>query len=317
MSSTREAIAIALLCGAALTGCRKGPAARAPLHHRFGPVIGSEVIAGWAEAASPDDGAVLLVGEQTLVRIDLTTRRIERRAMAIASGTSCWGLARLRDGSLWTLLGRRLLVQISERGQVLKEIPLDAPHFGLFADSDRLLLQPAEFQPPAPVLYASVPGAASRTPWSSLRSRPFNLARASVAALNMITCGVGHHGERPCWFPDEAAIALVDGSGATRRVPLPGIEVVRPEVLLTSDNPARPVRDAYVDSAGTIWVLSSGVPVAGAEEQPGGWMLARYSSNGERQGTQALAEPVRLILRAELGRAVVLTASGMVAEVVP
>jgi hypothetical protein len=55
------------------------------------------------------------------------------------------------------------------------------------------------------------------------------------------------------------------------------VEVVPPEVLLTADNPARPVRDAYVDDTGTIWVLSSGRPLAGAEDQPGGWILARYS----------------------------------------
>ena len=316
MSGSKEAMAIALLVGAALTGCRKAPAARVPLHHLFGPVIGNEVIAGWAEAASPDDRVVLLVGEQALVQIDITKRRSERHAIAVPTGTSCWGLARLRDGSLWTLKGRRGVMQISERGDVLKERPLDSPQFGLFAQEDRLLLQPADFQPPAPVLYAWRPGNETRMPWSGLRSRPFNLARTSVAALNMITCGVGRRGERPCWFPDEAAMTLIDGSGVMRRVFLPGLEVVRPEVLLTSDNPPRPVRDAFVDAAGTIWVISSGLPVDGAEDQPGGWILARYSSSGERFATQLLAEPVRLILRAEPGRAVVLTGSGMVAELV-
>jgi hypothetical protein len=308
---------IALVLGAALSGCRKAPPARTPVHDLFGPVIGNEVIAGWVEGAGLDDRAVLLVGEQTLVQIDMTRRRAERHAIAVAGSSSCWGLARLRDGSLWTLKSRRWVVSISETGQVLEEIPLDTPHFGLFADGDRLLLQPADFQPPGPLLYAAVPGVAGRTPWSGLRSRSFNLARASVAALNMISCGVGRRGERPCWFPDEAVVALIDGSGVTRRVPLPGIEVVRPEVLLTSDNPARPVRDAYVDAAGTIWVLSSGAPVAGAGDRLGGWMLARYSSTGARLDTRLLADPVRLILRAEPGRAVVLTGGGMVAEVVP
>ena len=70
----------------------------------------------------------------------------------------------------------------------------------------------------------------------------------------MLSCGVGRRGERPCWFPDEAAVALLDREGRIRRVRLDGLEVVRPEVLLTSDNPARPVRDAYVDAAGTIWI---------------------------------------------------------------
>src|SRR5262249_38816226 len=99
--------------------------------------------------------------------------------------------------------------------------------------------------------------------------------------------------------------------------PLSGIAVVRPEVLLTTDNPARPVRDAYVDSAGTIWILSSGTPVSGGEDQPRGWILARYSPHGARGGLPPLAGPARLLLSAEPGRALVLTGAGMVAEVVP
>ena len=38
----------------------------------------------------------------------------------------------------------------------------------------------------------------------------------------------------------------------------------------------RPVRDAYVDASGTIWILSSGAPPEHAPDLPGGWVLARY-----------------------------------------
>ena len=46
-------------------------------------------------------------------------------------------------------------------------------------------------------------------------------------------------------------------------------------------------------------------------------MLLQYSSSGEPLAAHWLTEPVRLILRADPGRAVVLTGGGMVAEVVP
>ena len=55
-----------------------------------------------------------------------------------------------------------------------------------------------------------------------------------------------------------------------------GLDVVSPETLLTSDTPRRPVRDAYVDAAGGLWVLSSGVPPAGSAEAPGGWRREEF-----------------------------------------
>jgi hypothetical protein len=202
-------------------------------------------------------------------------------------------------------------------GRIEREVPLGGAYFGLFGQGDRLLYQPADFVPPGQALFAGLPGSRMREPWSTIRTRPFHLARASVAALNLVSCGIGRGGERPCWFPDEAALALVDATGHTRRIELPGLEVVAPEVLLTSDNPARPIRDAYVDSAGTVWILSSGKPPSAGTDLPGAWLLARYGSTGEPLGMVTLTEPARLILRAGSRRAVLLTGSGMVAEVIP
>jgi hypothetical protein len=143
------------------------------------------------------------------------------------------------------------------------------------------------------------------------------IARAPAAALNMVGCGSSAGDERPCWFPDETAVSLIDATGATRKLPLTGLESVTPEVLLTAENPPRPVRDAYVDADGHLWVLSSGKPSPGAEEKPGGWILARYGARGEPMGMRRLAEPARLILRAGAGRGLLLTGAGKVAEVVP
>jgi hypothetical protein len=151
-----------------------------------------------------------------------------------------------------------------------------------------------------------------------MTTRTFDtLARASVAALNMVSCGSSRGKERACWFPDEAAVTLIDAAGGSRRIALTGLDVVPPQVLLTAEHPPRAVRDAFVDESGALWVLSSGKAPAGAPERPGGWLLARYGPRGELLGVRSLSEPVRLILQATSGRAVLLTGAGMVAEVTP
>jgi hypothetical protein len=259
---------------------------------------------------------LLLVGERMLVQIDLKSGTAIRHAVRIPQQDSCWGLARLRDGSIWTIKSRNTLLQVASDGGVIEEHALGAAHFGVFGEGDRLVYQPADFTPPAQALFAAHPPNVARSRWGDLKTRPFKLARASVAALNMIACGAAVGEERPCWFPDEAALALIDPSGHTRRLPLSGLTVVSPEILLTSDTPARPIRDAFVDVSGTIWVLSSGRPAA-SDERPGAWLLARYAGDGSPLGISRLPEPVRLILRAEPRRAVVITGSGMVAEVLP
>jgi len=301
-------------CGGTASEPSSGVLTLRPL---FGPVIGPEVIAGRAEDLDPRDPIVLLVGDQDLVTIDPAARAVRRRAIQFPPGSSCWGLARLRDRSLWTLKGRRALVSVLETGEVQREVPLSDAHFGLFGQGDRLLYQPAGFIAPGPALLAGRPGDPQRVAWGNLRTRPFPLSRVSVAALNFVSCGTGSRSERPCWFPDEPAIYLVDDAGASRRLDLAGLYRVSQEVLLASDNPARPVRDAYVDAGGAIWVLSTGAPPSPAPEVLGGWVLARYGPGGQPIGMWRLSEPVRLILRAEAGRAIVLTGAGNVAEAVP
>jgi len=300
-----------------LGACRSAAGGRAPsvaaVTSIFGPVIGAEVIGGRADAGND---ILLLAGGTDLVRIDIGSRVVSRATLGIGPAAECWNLARLADGSLWTLKGRRSLARISPDGAIVSETILAEAHFGLFAAGDRLLFQRADFTPPAAALLAGAAGDPSRSPWSAIRTREFPaLARASVAALNMITCGATQAPERACWFPDEAAISLVKENGATRRVTLPGLDIVPAERLLTSDNPSRPVRDAYVDEAGRVWILSSGTPPASAAGTPGGWVLARFSPDGAPEGQARLSEAVRLILRVTKGSVVVLTSTGMVAEV--
>ena len=315
-------LALAVVRGA----CRAGPAGQAPVVATavplFGPVLGPEVIAGRADAG---DEVVGLAGGIDLVRLNLRTRHVARVSLRAGPSEECWNLARLRDGSLWTIKGRRTLARLEPDGTIAQEVTLTETHFGLFAAGDRLLFQRADFTPPAPALLAGAPDNPSRVPWSAIATRTFpSLARASVAALNMVTCGPSLSAERACWFPDEAAVSLVKDDGATRRVTLEGLEAVAPEVLLTSDNPRRPVRDAYVDAAGELWVLSSGMPPQGGEETPGGWVLARYALDDtaghegpslRSKGIARLSEAARLILRADSRVVVLLLSSGKVGEV--
>ena len=287
-----------------------------PITPLFGPIVSREVIGGRADDGG--GGVWLLAGGEAIVRVDLGARVANRFPLPVPPGESCWGLARLEDGSLWTLKGRRSLAQIGAQGGIVREIALAEPHFGLYANGNQLVYQPARFASSGRLLTAGRPGDSRPLPWSTIEPRAFpSLARASAAALNMVACGQTRTSEQPCWFPDDTAVALIRADGATRRVSLDGLTRVAPEVLLTSENPARPLRDVSVDEAGSLWVVSSGGAPPGMAGEPGGWLLARYSGSGVLARISRLSEPVRLILRAEPRRLLVLTGSGMVGEVVP
>lgn len=312
-----------LMLAVVLGACRTQPGGQAPSLNNvknvahvvsvFGPAMGAEVIGGRADDT---DEVLLLAGGTDLVRVGMSSRRVVRVSLRIGPGAECWNLARRADGSLWTLKGRRTLARIARDGAIVQETPLAEPHFGLFAVADRLLFQRADFAPPVPALLAGVPGDASRSPWSTIVTRTFpSLARASVAALNMITCGPTEATERACWFPDEPVVSFVKEDGTTRRVVLAGLETVPPETLLTADNPRRPVRDAYVDAAGELWVLSTGEPPPGSADVPGGWMLGRYAADGTPKGLARLSNAARLILRVDARNVLVLMSTGMVGQV--
>ena len=302
-----------------LPACRTTSVAREPgplpLTPLFGPVVTAEVIGGRQDDG---EGVWLLAGGTSLVRVDLAARSAQRVAIPLAPGQQCWSLARLQDGSLWTLRGRETLIQVDRAGAISKTISLAEPHLAVFGWGGRLVYQRARLTPPGPALSIGDPGEAGAVPWSGMTTRAFDrLPRGSAMALNMVSCGGSATDQRACWFPDEAAISIIDSSGATRHVILPGLTVVPPDVLLAAENPARPVRDAYIDRKGRIWVLSSGAAPDGASDRPGGWILARYSRDGTADGMVRLQEPVRVILRVDDDRAIVLSGNGYVAEVRP
>jgi hypothetical protein len=304
------------------TTCRSAPGHQMAIRPLFGPVAGNEGIIGKADDHA---GHVWLLAGNALVRVDLKNRTQTRTPLEIVPAGQCWGLARLADGSLWTLRGRHAVDQIGEGGEVLREIPLQSPHLGLFAVGDRLLFQEADISPPNPAFFAARPGNADRVVWGEMKTRTFDgFSLGVVAALNLVSCGVSWQPEIPCWFPDEPVVSLVDPSGRTRRLELAGLGRIAPEKLVASSAPARPVRDVYLAADGLLWVLGSGTPPAKPSNLPGkpsslpgGWVLARYRLDGTPIDRHSFREPVRLILWAGGGRALVLLGNGMVSEVIP
>jgi len=122
----------------------------------------------------------------------------------------------------------------------------------------------------------------------------------------------------PCWFPDQAVVTLTESDGASHEVSLDGLPIVSPEVLLASDNPRRPIRDALVAADGSVWVLGSGSPPATeGSSQPGGWLLNRYDHAGRLRSRTQLPEPARLLLQAHDDVCELIAWDGRVVEVRP
>ena len=298
--------------------CDSRATTTARLFPLFGPVTNKDIISGHV---MDDRGrAWLMVGGSRLLWIDDERRTYEAVSIPVPPHEDCWGLARLSDGSLWTLLGWNIAAQLATDGSIERSVELSVAHLGLFGAGDRLVFQRASLPSNTPALFSGRPDDAdtARVPWSTLRARPFDaLASGAAAALNLVACGLSQRAEVPCWFPDEPVVSLVAPDGRTSRVELAGLPRVAPETLINARVPRRPIRDVYVEADGTIWVISTGVAPEHSPNVPGGWLLARYSLRGEPIDRRVMPEPVRLILRADRGRAVVLTGSGMVSEVRP
>ena len=203
-----------------------------------------------------------------------------------------WGLATTREGEMWTLIGRATLAQVGEDAEIVKRIGLSESHVGLFAAGRDLVFQVMNLHPPDYALTAGSPGGATRRPWSGMRTRDLPFTRGAVAALNLVSCGSSAGAVIPCWFPDTAAITLTDRSGASREIPLDGLPVVAPELLLASDNPRRPVRDAFVTAGNMVWVLGSGEPPGGdTSTRPGGGCWRGTTSRGGCSAASSCPNP--------------------------
>ena len=303
---------VLLVSAAAVPSCTAAQSAGVQATPLFGPVIGREPILGRADA---DGRVLLLVRAAGLVSIDLERREARTTALPADALTTCWGLARRADGTLWTLKDRHTLARLGENGSVEEEHVLDDPHLGLVAIDGQLVYQRVAGS--GTVAYETgPPGQESRRPWTLMAPRAFAMSGAAALPLNLFTCGESASEERPCWFPDETALTLVGGENAARRIALEELVHVPAEVLVTSDNPARPIRSAYVAADRTIWILGSGSPPPGSTPS-GAWLLGHYRADG----TKLLLAPLQLAARAILGVAngsvVLLASDGRVVEVRP
>lgn len=301
---------------AVLSGCAGSKGRTLSWDVRFGPVIANELIVGRVVSGRT---AWIATGGDALVRIDLDRGGYTRSSLhPLGDGEHIWGLASTGQDEMWTLLGRGTLARFAEDGTIQRRISLTEPHVGLFGSGRELLYQVMNFDPPAGALTTGPPGGARRRPWSAMRTRALPFARGAVAALNLVSCGATAGRSIPCWFPDQAAVTLADASGASREIPLEGLPVVAPEILLASDNPRRPVRDAFVSADGDLWVLGSGEPPGtDVPARPGGWLLARYDAGGRLFRRVQLPEPARLLLGVTGDRCLLLSWDGRVVEVRP
>ena len=120
-----------LLLGAA-TSCSApvGPPDHAVLATRFGPIADLGTISG--HVLQKDDASVILIaGDGSLVSIDADTGTYRRATLPCSGQDRCWGLARLADGSLWTLKGMHVVMEVSPQFQSdpgsLKDIYIRSP----------------------------------------------------------------------------------------------------------------------------------------------------------------------------------------------
>ena len=278
----------------------------------FGPIAANELIVGRTALGRQ---IWIATDSNALIHVEIDSRQFTRSTVTgLLPGERIWGLAQAA-GSLWTLAGRHTLARVDQGGAVLERRELSAPHMGLYSNGRQLIYQVANVQPPADAFMAGPPGDSGRTVWGNITTRAMPLVRGAVAALNLVSCGPPGGLEVPCWFPDSSSVALTDRSGRSVQLAIENVPAVAPEVLLASQNPQRPIRDAVVTTRGGLWVLASAE--GPADERPGGRQLIQFDSERRETGRLALPEPARLILRAADRSAVLLAWDGRVVEVRP
>jgi hypothetical protein len=275
-------------------------------------VISDETIVGRVIAGGL---ATLITSQDALITVDLDHQSSVRTPVTpLDPGEHPWGLAEGQAGHLWTLVGRTELVQLTYGGRIVRRVRLHQPHVNVFGFGNRLLYQVMDFKPPAPALLSGAADEQPRRAWGRMFTRSLPLNRGAVAALNLVSCGATAASEIACWFPDESSVTITDAEGQSRALALAGLPTTPLEILLTSDNPRRPIRDAFIDGDRTLWILASGNAPPDRSDRPGGWLVARYGADGSVLSRRQLPEPARLILGVRQNSCLLLAWSGYVVE---
>ena len=199
------------------------------------------------------------------------------------------------DGTIWTLVGRDELVEISE-GRAGRRLALPAPAVALYGAGARLVYQAVDFDPPAPALLAMQPGGADRQVWGPLRTRMFGRSRAENMVLNLVVCGLGSGGFTPCWFVVGDEVAVIDTAGGGSVVRLEGVRAIAPDDVLVGDVSARPLRDVFARASDDVWVLGADVVAEPDEASAPRWQIVAFDGPGRVRQVKPLEKACRIFL---------------------
>jgi hypothetical protein len=241
-----------------------------------------------------------------LLSIDLATKSGRVTAVrGLRTDDKPWGLACLKDESLWTLASSRLLVRLSADGEVRERINLRVPWVGLFESAGRLLYQPVSTAVGSPALAIGDPHSLEKArPWPAISTRAVPQG-VSLIAHNLIRCGLARGPERPCWFATETDVAVSDGATTERH----GYTWVRgPDV-----DPSAPLRDVAIANDRLLWLLTTGVRLIDARSVGQDLILAERAG-GEIART-SFPVSARLILDATSNSCLLLAADGTLIQV--
>jgi hypothetical protein len=299
----------------ALVGCTPPFNPRAEDGEVSAIVLPSESIVGRAAG----EGRVwLLTAARWLVLVDLRGLRTARVQLSdMNPDEPVWGLGRLHDGSLWTLVGYRSLAELDGSGRVVAHVELERPHLGIFGWRDRLILQVAGLAPNGPALVWRTRTDNTPRAFGALAIQPL-ATRAETIASHLALCGMSQHAELPCWFSHELRIHRVHWNGVSRVSVASELGLTeKPPDLGSASMPPRPVRDAYIDRIGDLWLLAitPDEDVEGASA--GASQLAHYDAQGKLVGVTRLGEAARLILSARPDAVDLLSVSGHLRTVRP
>jgi len=249
----------------------------------------------------------------------LLTERLQLVAIAHGTGVSTtrtlqglhsddrpWGLACLPDGTLWTLPSPRAVARIDSDGRVLERIAIRLPRLVLFAAGGRLLYQQLPFVPGAPILTTSPPRVpADVRTWPALIGRT-GASREEMLSRNLANCGMADGPRVPCWFADEARIAVSDGT-AVHSMSLPWI-------IARGAEREAPIWDVALLPSRKLWLLTASGAREGDEGRAGGHLF-HLDERGAEIASRALVPRARVILAAAEHRCLVLGVHGEIIEV--
>ena len=310
-------VALASVCSS-LVGCARPDGSSSPADRERG-VVSTPLAIGVGDPivgrTSLADRVLLLTQSRQLVELWPASGTVVRRAvLGLEPLERIRGLARLDNGTIWTLVGRDELVEISE-GRAGRRLALPAPAVALYGAGARLVYQVVDFDPPAPALLATEPGGADRQVWGPLRTRMFGLSRAENMVLNLVVCGFGSRGLVPCWFAVGDEVAVVDVAGGGRIVRLEGVRTIAADDVLTGDVSARPLRDVFARAADDVWVLGVDVVAASDETSARQWQIVQFDGLGRARQVRRLEKACRVFLAMTTASAWLLANDGSIVRV--